>query len=270
MTPRDLQRQAVKDARLQEAMTQAFAEELAGVLRRATREVRRIVRALNAEAGRLVRNRSNLARVVQVRDELHRALVNAGYHDLAQKAMDAPLDRLAAAVLRGAEEAVTLTSVDIASIQAFKQLRLAELFDFGSDVAGQLWRTTLDGVLGVRPVDDLVADLEVLLDESAPVARTIYDTAVSTYSRQVDQLHTTGEPDELFLYAGPNDLKTREFCKARVGEVFTREEIDAMDNGQLPNVMLTGGGYNCRHQWKRVSLLDEELRDRFADRKQAA
>jgi hypothetical protein len=34
-----------------------------------------------------------------------------------------------------------------------------------------------------------------------------------------------------------------------MGKGYTREEIDRMDNGQLPNVFRTGGGWNRRHQW---------------------
>ena len=106
---------------------------------------------------------------------------------------------------------------------------------------------------------DLVDDISDFLDVSAKRARTIYDTAVSTYSRQVGQIGTTGEPDELFQYVGPDDKATREFCAELIGQVLTREEIEELDNGQLPDVMLTGGGYNCRHQFRRVSALDTEL-----------
>jgi hypothetical protein len=76
----------------------------------------------------------------------------------------------------------------------------------------------------------------------------------------VELLNADGTDDELFVYVGPFDKKNREFCEERVGKVFSRTEIDAMDNGQLPDVFITGGGYNCRHTWKRVSILDDELR----------
>jgi hypothetical protein len=32
-----------------------------------------------------------------------------------------------------------------------------------------------------------------------------------------------------------------------------------MDNGQLPQPLITGGGFNCRHAFKRVSAIDAEL-----------
>ena len=30
-----------------------------------------------------------------------------------------------------------------------------------------------------------------------------------------------------------------------------------MNNGQIDNVFLTGGGYNCRHTWMEVSKFSE-------------
>ncbi len=148
---------------------------------------------------------------------------------------------------------------DLEALVALKEIRFAELLQVGEDIAVQLWRITVDGVLGARPTLDLVDDVADLLDISARHARTVYDTAVSTFSRQVGQLGTSGEADEAFLYVGPDDEKTRAFCAARVDRVYSRAAIDAMDNGQLPNPMLTGGGYNCRHQFKRVSTLDVTL-----------
>jgi hypothetical protein len=50
-------------------------------------------------------------------------------------------------------------------------------------------------------------------------------------------------------------VKVRPFCHQHLGKVFTRDEIDALDNKQLPNPFLTGGGYNCRHQFIAVSQL---------------
>ena len=57
-----------------------------------------------------------------------------------------------------------------------------------------------------------------------------------------------------FLYVGPDDKVTREFCHAHVDRVFTLDQIQAMDNGQGLPVLVYGGGYNCRHHWRPVSV----------------
>jgi len=96
------------------------------------------------------------------------------------------------------------------------------------------------------------------LDIELHEARTFYDTTVNIFARQVEALKSSDE--DVFAYMGPADIKTRPFCHARVGKVYTKPEIEAMDNGQLPNVFLTGGGYNCRHVFQSVSKISE-LRD---------
>lgn len=268
---------AVTDARLIDALTDSFADELAIVLDLLKTKIRALVRQLETDTtGRIVAKQQNLSLALKMRADLTAALEQAGYHDLAVRAVDEPMDRLAMRVLKGAADPVSLGAFDLDALVAMKQIRLAELLQVGEDFAVQLWRVTLDGVLGLRPVLDLVEDIADILDSSSRQARTIYDTLTSTLSRQVALIGSTGEPDEAFLYVGPDDDKTREFCADRVDRVYSRQAIDEMDNGQLPNPMLTGGGYNCRHQFRRVSALDFDLLElmdtgeRFQDRKVAA
>ena len=250
---------AVRDARLVDALTDDFARELGIVLDLLKTRIRFLVRRLQSQNGRVIATQNNLALALRLRSDLLAALEQAGYSQLALAAVDEPLDRLALSVLGGAADRVALGAYDVDALAAMKEIRLAQLLLVGEDIAVQLWRVTLDGVLGTRPVLDLVDDIADALDISERQARTLYDTMTSTFSRQVGQIGTTGEPDEAFLYVGPDDDKTREFCKERVDQVFSRKAIEEMDNGQMPNPMLTGGGYNCRHQFRRVSRLDREL-----------
>jgi uncharacterized protein with gpF-like domain len=90
--------------------------------------------------------------------------------------------------------------------------------------------------------------------------RTLYDTTVSIFGRQVEAMKSTGEAEDVFAYVGPIDERLRPFCREHVGKVYSRADIDALDNGQLPNTFLTGGGYNCRHVWQAISKFSE-LRD---------
>lgn len=257
-----LQSSAVGEAALQDVIVRAFAEELEETVKLLNRRIRALLLQFQLEDGRLVSTQTNLERALSLRAELLRALEDAGVTELSRAGIDEPLDRLAVRVLSNRiGDAAVLTPFDLDALAAFKELRLAQLLDLDADAAAAVWRTVLDGVVGARPVAQLLDDVEDVLESSAAEARTVYDTAVSTYSRQVDQLHATGEPDELFVYVGPADIKTRAFCERHVGRVYARSEIDTMDNGQLPNVLLTGGGYNCRHAWKRVSVLDAELQE---------
>ena len=89
------------------------------------------------------------------------------------------------------------------------------------------------------------------------------ETAASVLSRIAITSSATGRDHETFLYSGPIDGRLRPFCLERVGRVFSRKAIDAMDNGRLPNVYLTCGGHRCRHTWLPIPHGDkyEELAD---------
>lgn len=84
-------------------------------------------------------------------------------------------------------------------------------------------------------------------------------TAFSAFNQAVTTQKALDVGFELFLYLGPDDKVTREFCHELLMKeppIYTAEEIGLMDNGQISPVMIYGGGYNCRHQWRPVS---EEL-----------
>lgn len=74
-------------------------------------------------------------------------------------------------------------------------------------------------------------------------------TGTAGFNRTVSQMKAKELGVDLFLYDGPDDEVTRDFCQARVGKVFTQAEIDAWgdnDNDLPANIYL--GGYNCRHE----------------------
>jgi hypothetical protein len=258
----ELQDAVTREAALMDAMSEAFAEDLADVYTRLQLRVRALLDQFEAEGGRLVSTQANLGRAIQLRNDLWAALRAAGYDGLIADAVGAPLDRLAADVLSSskiANAAAKLTPVDVNALAAFKELRLADLVDVGDDLLRTVWRSILDGVVGLRPIKDLVKDIARATDLSLRQARTIYDTGISTYARQVDLLLSSGKPDERYVYVGPLDSLTRPFCRTWIGKVLERQEVEKLDNGQMPNPLITAGGYNCRHSWRRVSKFDAEL-----------
>lgn len=62
------------------------------------------------------------------------------------------------------------------------------------------------------------------------------------------------EPGETYYYyVGPNDEKTREFCKhvLTIDKVFSLTDIEIMSNYLNYDVLKYKGSYNCRHSWVR-------------------
>lgn len=59
------------------------------------------------------------------------------------------------------------------------------------------------------------------------------------------------EGTRYFYYTGPNDEKTRDFCKyiLKLDKVFSEEEIKFMSDMLGYSVLRYKGSYNCRHEW---------------------
>jgi hypothetical protein len=123
-------------------------------------------------------------------------------------------------------------------------------------VAAVAQTKSLFGIGGLK-MADLAETLAQGLQKTLPEAVRIAETAVSVFYRTVAdrgfQKVEAGLPGAAIQYGyfGPNDKLTRPFCRHLLmsDRIFTRAQIEAMDNGQLPNPFLTGGGYNCRHSW---------------------
>lgn len=97
---------------------------------------------------------------------------------------------------------------------------------------------------------------------------TIINTQVSNFYRSTTVLAAEAAGVTRYRYSGPSP--DRKFCEhvlkgdrdalgisdvtpSGKGRVYTIEEIRGMDNKQIPDVLRSAGGYNCRHTWIPVS-----------------
>jgi hypothetical protein len=159
------------------------------------------------------------------------------------------------------------TTRDLSLLGATQANTVAALTGAIEAVAGQAVTRGLFGVAGLR-FGSLVEMLTARFETSIGKARTIADTGMSTFYRTASersfQIIAKDLPAQVLKYrfSGPADLLERPFCRALTlaGKSYTREQIDAMDNGQLPNTMITVGGWNCRHAWN-LSVSDLTLQE---------
>jgi hypothetical protein len=95
----------------------------------------------------------------------------------------------------------------------------------------------IDMVRGFKRIEQTASDLLVIF------FRTICSLNYSLLEKAGYAL--------LFQYVGVRDHKNRNFCAdlLDISDLYTRAQIDAMDNGQTPSVFETCGGYGCRHWW---------------------
>lgn len=163
-------------------------------------------------------------------------------------------ESLAGAGVAGA--AATIAGADIPLMQTlaiFENAKIAKTFEvLLGDVKAYLYRSY---ILGEQI--DLSSTVESYGDAVFANLKTEFNTTMATFSRTVTAKKAEDAGLELFLYIGPSDDKTRPFCAARLSRspaIYTKAEISEMDNGQTGDVLSTGGGYNCRHQWSPLSL----------------
>lgn len=260
MSLNDLLRGAKETAATADQLGAQFARELSAVLCSLERKLTPLVQDISEGKSRSGRGTRTAiikgAQANRARKAIEAALTASGYGDLASVAYGARLDRLVDRVLatrRIAQAAARLSGAFDARLAALLALHETDLLDEGDEIARALWQATVRGIFGSRPVNRILADLADVIDASEAQIGTLYDTSVSIFGRQVEALQAGDDPDTAFLYVGPNDKKTRPFCREHVGLVYTRDRIDELDNWQIDNVFLTGGGYNCRHQFIEVS-----------------
>jgi hypothetical protein len=211
---------------------------------------------------------ANLRAIKALPTMFRQALEKAGYDDLVVNfiaSFDGGLpimDDILAQITNDYEIKVVKFTPEDKKYFAEMKTGLAVDLEAGIDtVATQARRATLFS-LGGTAFEDLTVDLAERLSASYGQASTIAATGISTFYRTIadrgyqhidDSLARTNRQLE-YTYYGPQDKLTRPFCtrlmhQAANGKTWTRAVIEGMDNGQLPNVFQTCGGFNCRHQW---------------------
>lgn len=238
-------------------VSSTFARELQAILKASERELAQLV--LDAAAGD-TSAAFKAQRAIALRQQVRAVLESEGYDAMVATSTQAAAESLvsAARTVRKAETFLPGAGAD--GIEALRRLMSADLLAQGDQAATAIWRAMSQQVFTTKSTKDIVRELARTLDRSEGQIRSLFDTQVSIFARQVESV-ATGDlgPDQPYLYVGPMDNDTRDFCRKRVGKVFTRRQIDRMDNGQLPNVLLTGGGFQCRHTW--IAVESEGLKN---------
>lgn len=131
------------------------------------------------------------------------------------------------------------------------------LTPYVDDVSSTLMRAVIGG-----QTLDVSALLDVTTDVLESQLETELNTMLSSFSQTVSNNRADELGLELFIYVGPDDKITRDFCEAVLeeGPIYTRKEIDDLnnhpDNESDLDVFTYCGGYNCRHRWIGISKED--------------
>ena len=122
---------------------------------------------------------------------------------------------------------------------------------FGASLVGMggvIKQQVLSGIINGRNVDEIVDLIGKQGYEEHSLNRIVND-GMNNYSRAVSSFMMDDAPaDTKFVYIGPADSKTRDFClELMAAGELTRDEIQK--RGWSAS-LTEGGGVNCRHNWE--------------------
>jgi len=152
-----------------------------------------------------------------------------------------------------------VTSIPKELVDALKARQRDHFAFLGQEAMDRLDQVLLDQMLTATSRGSALAAIRGVITGDYPWGkrRGLYEWHAGTYARtahmqfsrsvQASQAEKYGIKQ--FIYLGPIDDITRKFCIQHVGKIYSREEIEGMDNGQTGNVFLDGGGWNCRHEF---------------------
>lgn len=146
-------------------------------------------------------------------------------------------------------------TLDESALQAYVTFKVRDVTDtFARGAAKSIQSAWVDSTFTGKPLKEALAEATAaavndLQDLSATQVETHVGTAVSSIDRAITAQLTTEDDTIVYLYVGPLDEIVRKSCQWIVGKWATKEQIAELDNQQLPSVLVTGGGWNCRHSW---------------------
>lgn len=252
-----------------DAIAASFERDIQAVIRKASAEVaQQLKNRLDIEGGTVTASAGNQNILASVDSMLEKSMLANGYNEALQKYIDSFNGQYVAfgEVLKQINSELEwplpqpkFTGPALSELEALKVTQRTLIEGAVQTAATAAKRVALMSVGAVTP-KELAQSISEQLHKSIGQAESLADTGISTFYRSISDTGFRMIEEDLpgfkirYQYDGPLDVLTRPFCtkvqrQSNAGKSWTRAEIDKMDNGQLPNVWLTAGGYRCRHQW---------------------
>ena len=243
-----------------EARETAIEKKLDGAIRTVEAQIVTLIGELDTKRGRILSTRINLTRALKMRGEIVASM--DAYRQAAKEVTDFSFaanevqTRLKAAGIKSG-----LTTIDKSLVKAFSDDAYLELRSLGSQYAANISGKVYSATVAGRPVSDVTKEVRQLLvggiDKAGRPLSSHAKTITVTRFREVDstlmqQKAVNDAGIEKFKYVGSLIKDSREFCRHRVGKVFTLEEIEAWGDIDFKgkksgDPFVVRGGWNCRH-----------------------
>jgi len=223
-----------------------------------------------------------VSEVIDIADQLQRALVDAGLDEAARdfRRGFAPVRQAANKYFEQFGYKPSLSSIDVESLNALASFHEAQFLDlFDRRLVQPLADQVINGVIGLRDTDTIVSSLRNFMDEQGIITRagvgftdpqleTLVHDAYRRQGRQVKAEQANRLNMQVIWFQGPDDKITSEQCQFMLNydahgvpgmwldEEFTAENINDLMNDDLlkENPKLVGGHWNCRHSVNYIPL----------------
>lgn len=248
-------------------LTEGFRSELAAMIEGAkARVVGRLQESLTIKGKKIGSTRANMKALREVARMLREELAKAGVRELIEEfgatfAQQLPLFEEIIDLIgsqAGKRFSVDWKAADL-DLFASRRLTVESGLETIIESAALAAQRRVMFTAGGLPFGDLVEALNAGMRVPVAEAVTLAETSQAAFWRTITDQGLKQIEKDLpkgairYRFEGPRDKLTRPFCKKLLTRTkrrgLTREQIDALDNGQLPDVFHTAGGYRCRHQW---------------------
>lgn len=163
------------------------------------------------------------------------------------------------------DEATEFTDIDNNAMKVLRDGVYQDYIEISGTKKQQIIQSMYDLVVGGGDFDDVVTAVQAALTGTTrpgavgrnllAEARTLARDSIMQYQQQVNHMVAEEIKIKHFLYVGDIIATTRDFCRKRVGRVYTRNQIDSWTfkwAGKSGPAYIHRGGYNCRHHWQGI------------------
>tara|TARA_Y100000593_G_scaffold43017_1_gene82341 strand:- start:770 stop:2065 length:1296 start_codon:yes stop_codon:yes gene_type:complete len=141
-------------------------------------------------------------------------------------------------------------AVNEQTLESFVNTNLSILDEIVGTDASELKNILNSGTISAMETSEILNKLATA--SSASAQRALINTTLNTYSRVATNTMMKDAPsDTKYVYVGPIDEKTRDIClsMASSGRKTEAEIVSTFGS----EVLVDGGGINCRHKWEIAS-----------------
>ena len=120
--------------------------------------------------------------------------------------------------------------------------------NISANVTKHLSSVTMQNIINGITTNKTVAETVATISQQIPSPNLVVNTAYNQFSNSLTTMLAEELPaNTKWVYIGPNDSKTRQKCKNKIGEgALTRKQI--LDTyGDMDNEL-----YRCRHKWEQM------------------